>query len=135
MSYTSCTCIGHRYIKVAKSPMTPAVAFPFTVESSGIILLSDEGIDVPSPEITSIRCQGMNMNCNLYFILFAHKEFMPAMFLLLILTMNLFQEKMSWLNDHLNATTSTVKENQFNLSALCINFRSYVAYHVYLFRE
>ncbi|BAF16414.1 DNA repair protein RAD51 homolog 2 [Oryza sativa Japonica Group] len=52
---------GHRYIKVAKSPMTPAVAFPFTVESSGIILLSDEGIDVPSPEITSIRCQGENV--------------------------------------------------------------------------
>uniref|UniRef100_A0A0D3G2N9 RecA family profile 1 domain-containing protein n=1 Tax=Oryza barthii TaxID=65489 RepID=A0A0D3G2N9_9ORYZ len=52
---------GHRYIKVAKSPMTPAVAFPFTVESSGIILLSDEGIDVPSPEITSIRCQGCNI--------------------------------------------------------------------------
>ncbi|KAG8084513.1 hypothetical protein GUJ93_ZPchr0010g9109 [Zizania palustris] len=52
---------GHRFIKVAKSPMSPAVAFPFTVESSGIILLSDEGIDVPGPEITSIRCQGENV--------------------------------------------------------------------------
>uniref|UniRef100_A0A0E0KXY0 RecA family profile 1 domain-containing protein n=1 Tax=Oryza punctata TaxID=4537 RepID=A0A0E0KXY0_ORYPU len=52
---------GHRFIKVAKSPMTPAVAFPFTVESSGIILLSDEGIDMPGPEITSIRCQGCNI--------------------------------------------------------------------------
>ncbi|KAM0884482.1 hypothetical protein ACQ4PT_030956 [Festuca glaucescens] len=37
---------GHRFIKVAKSPMSPAVAFPFIVESSGITLLSDEGIDV-----------------------------------------------------------------------------------------
>jgi hypothetical protein len=43
---------------VAKSPMSPAVAFPFIVESSGITLLSDEGVDVSGPEITSIRCQG-----------------------------------------------------------------------------
>ncbi|GJN36229.1 hypothetical protein PR202_gb25069 [Eleusine coracana subsp. coracana] len=50
---------GHRFIKVAKSPMSPAVAFPFTVESSGITLLSDEGIDVTGPDITSIRCQGI----------------------------------------------------------------------------
>ncbi|OEL19151.1 DNA repair protein RAD51-like protein 2 [Dichanthelium oligosanthes] len=52
---------GHRFIKVAKSPMSPAVAFPFVVESSGITLLSDEGIDVTGPEITSIRCQGQNI--------------------------------------------------------------------------
>ncbi|KAK3137639.1 hypothetical protein QOZ80_5BG0455020 [Eleusine coracana subsp. coracana] len=52
---------GHRFIKVAKSPMSPAVAFPFTVESSGITLLSDEGIDVTGPDITSIRCQGQNV--------------------------------------------------------------------------
>ncbi|KAL6865386.1 hypothetical protein ACP4OV_016537 [Aristida adscensionis] len=52
---------GHRFIKVAKSPMSPAVAFPFTVEPSGIKLLSDEGIDVTGPEITSIRCQGQNV--------------------------------------------------------------------------
>ncbi|RLN01074.1 uncharacterized protein C2845_PM06G08510 [Panicum miliaceum] len=51
---------GHRFIKVAKSPMSPAVAFPFVVESSGITLLSDEGIDVTGPEITSIRCQELN---------------------------------------------------------------------------
>lgn len=49
---------GRRFIKVAKSPMSPAVAFPFLVESSGITLLSDEGIDVPGPEITSIRSLG-----------------------------------------------------------------------------
>lgn len=53
-----CSSIGHRFIKVAKSPMSPAVAFPFVVESSGITLLTDEGIDVTGPEITSIRCQG-----------------------------------------------------------------------------
>nr|XP_051226358.1 DNA repair protein RAD51 homolog 2 isoform X2 [Lolium perenne] len=52
---------GHRFIKVAKSPMSPAVAFPFIVESSGITLLTDEGIDVSGPEITSIRCQGQNL--------------------------------------------------------------------------
>ncbi|RCV15270.1 hypothetical protein SETIT_3G044800v2 [Setaria italica] len=52
---------GHRFMKVAKSPMSPAVAFPFVVESSGITLLSDEGIDVTGPEITSIRCQGQNV--------------------------------------------------------------------------
>lgn len=52
---------GQRFIKVAKSPMSPAVAFPFIVESSGITLLSDEGIDVSGPEITSIRCQGQNL--------------------------------------------------------------------------
>ncbi|CAM0957999.1 unnamed protein product [Alopecurus aequalis] len=51
----------HRFIKVAKSPMSPAVAFPFVVESSGITLLSDECIDVSGPDITSIRCQGQNM--------------------------------------------------------------------------
>ncbi|KAF8758191.1 hypothetical protein HU200_010633 [Digitaria exilis] len=49
------------FIKVAKSPMSPAVAFPFVVESSGITLLSDEGIDVTGSEITSIRCQGQNI--------------------------------------------------------------------------
>uniref|UniRef100_A0A804QS25 RecA family profile 1 domain-containing protein n=1 Tax=Zea mays TaxID=4577 RepID=A0A804QS25_MAIZE len=52
---------GHRFIKVAKSPMSPAVAFPFAVESSGITLLSDESIDVTGPDITSIRCQGQNV--------------------------------------------------------------------------
>ncbi|CAN6331243.1 unnamed protein product [Urochloa humidicola] len=52
---------GHRFIKVAKSPMSPAVAFPFVVEPSGITLLSDEGSDVSGPEITSIRCQGQNV--------------------------------------------------------------------------
>lgn len=52
---------GQRFIKVAKSPMSPAVAFPFIVESSGITLVSDEGIDVSGPEITSIRCQGQNL--------------------------------------------------------------------------
>lgn len=38
--------------------MSPAVTFPFIVESSGISLLSDEGIDVTGPEINTIRNQG-----------------------------------------------------------------------------
>lgn len=50
---------GQKFIKVAKSPMSPAVAFPFIVESSGISLLSDEGIDVTGPEINTIRNQGL----------------------------------------------------------------------------
>jgi hypothetical protein len=44
--------------------MSPAVAFPFVVESSGITLLSDESIDVTGPEITSIRCQGTIYVCS-----------------------------------------------------------------------
>nr|CAD1828777.1 unnamed protein product [Ananas comosus var. bracteatus] len=52
---------GQKFIKVAKSPMSPAVAFPFIVESSGISLLSDEGIDVTGPEINTIRNQGQNI--------------------------------------------------------------------------
>lgn len=46
--------------------MSPAVAFPFVVESSGITLLSDESIDVTGPEITSIRCQGTVYVCSAY---------------------------------------------------------------------
>ncbi|XP_072983086.1 DNA repair protein RAD51 homolog 2 isoform X1 [Typha latifolia] len=52
---------GHRFIKVAKSPLSRAVAFPFIVESSGISLLSDEGTDVSGPEISRIHCQGHNI--------------------------------------------------------------------------
>jgi hypothetical protein len=44
--------------------MSPAVAFPFAVESSGITLLSDESIDVTGPDITSIRCQGTIYVCS-----------------------------------------------------------------------
>ncbi|XP_022756583.1 DNA repair protein RAD51 homolog 2 isoform X2 [Durio zibethinus] len=51
---------GQRFIKVAKSPISPPLAFPFHITSSGISLLSDEGIELMGPEINSIHCQGHN---------------------------------------------------------------------------
>ncbi|WOL06892.1 DNA repair protein RAD51 [Canna indica] len=52
---------GQRFIKVSKSPASPAVEFPFVVESSGISLLSDEGLEVTGSEISTIRWQGQNI--------------------------------------------------------------------------
>ncbi|KAF9596962.1 hypothetical protein IFM89_014606, partial [Coptis chinensis] len=48
---------GQRYIKVAKSPISPPIAFPFIVTSSGISLLSDDGTEVEGAEINAIHCQ------------------------------------------------------------------------------
>ncbi|RWV76835.1 hypothetical protein GW17_00062441 [Ensete ventricosum] len=48
---------GQRFIKVSKSPTSPAVAFPFVVESSGISLLSHDGLEVTGAEICTIHCQ------------------------------------------------------------------------------
>ncbi|XP_064977908.1 DNA repair protein RAD51 homolog 2-like isoform X2 [Musa acuminata AAA Group] len=48
---------GQRFIKVSKSPTSPAVAFPFVVESSGISLLSHDGLEVMGAEICTIHCQ------------------------------------------------------------------------------
>ncbi|XVF20179.1 hypothetical protein REPUB_Repub11eG0175700 [Reevesia pubescens] len=50
---------GQRFIKVAKSPISPPLAFPFHITSSGISLLSDEGMELMGPEINSIHCQGL----------------------------------------------------------------------------
>lgn len=50
---------GHRYIKVAKSPMSPPLAFPFEVTSSGIILLDDDGVEMKGAHINSIDHQGL----------------------------------------------------------------------------
>ncbi|CAL9777285.1 unnamed protein product [Musa acuminata subsp. burmannicoides] len=52
---------GQRFIKVSKSPTSPAVAFPFVVESSGISLLSHDGLEVMGAEICTIHCQGHNI--------------------------------------------------------------------------
>ncbi|KAH7667668.1 ATP diphosphatase protein [Dioscorea alata] len=49
---------GQRYIKVAKSPYSPPLAFPFIVDSSGIVPLSDDGIELTGQEISTIRFQG-----------------------------------------------------------------------------
>ncbi|KAK4606262.1 hypothetical protein RGQ29_000497 [Quercus rubra] len=49
-----------RFIKVAKSPISPPLAFPFNITSSGILLLSDDGIELTGPDINAIHCQGHN---------------------------------------------------------------------------
>lgn len=49
-----------RFIKVAKSPISPPLVFPFVITSSGISLLSDDGIEVMGPDVHTIRCQGRN---------------------------------------------------------------------------
>ncbi|KAF2300485.1 hypothetical protein GH714_013781 [Hevea brasiliensis] len=51
---------GHRYIKVAKSPISPPMAFPFIIASSGIALLDDDGIELRGQEINTIHCQGLD---------------------------------------------------------------------------
>ncbi|KAM3691714.1 hypothetical protein ACB098_08G033600 [Castanea mollissima] len=51
---------GQRFIKVAKSPISPPLAFPFNITSSGILLLSDDGIELTGPDINAIHCQGHN---------------------------------------------------------------------------
>lgn len=51
--------LGQRYIKVAKSPMSPPIAFPFIITSSGIALLEDDGIELRGHEINTIHCQGL----------------------------------------------------------------------------
>ncbi|KAG9445461.1 hypothetical protein H6P81_016801 [Aristolochia fimbriata] len=49
---------GQRFLKVAKSPISPPLAFPFEVTSAGLALLKDDGIEVMGPEIHAIRCEG-----------------------------------------------------------------------------
>lgn len=49
---------GQQFIKVAKSPMSPPLAFPFEVTSSGIILLDDDGVEMKGAHINSIDHQG-----------------------------------------------------------------------------
>lgn len=84
--------------------MSPAVAFPFAVESSGITLLSDESIDVTGPDITSIRCQGTIYVCS------ADNGLKLADFLLFVLLTQIFlQGKMFWPDNNLNATVATEK--------------------------
>lgn len=50
---------GQRIIKVAKSPMTPPLAFPFHITSAGISLLSDEGTELKGPGINNIHARGI----------------------------------------------------------------------------
>ncbi|KAM7527869.1 hypothetical protein LguiB_031279 [Lonicera macranthoides] len=50
--------LGKRFIKVAKSPMSPPLAFCFDITSSGISLLNDNGIEMTGPQINTINYQG-----------------------------------------------------------------------------
>nr|GEU75519.1 pentatricopeptide repeat-containing protein At2g02750 [Tanacetum cinerariifolium] len=49
---------GQRFIKVAKSPMSPPLSFPFEVTSMGIVLLNDDGVEMAGPQINAIDHQG-----------------------------------------------------------------------------
>ncbi|KAL6979277.1 DNA repair protein RAD51, partial [Sarracenia purpurea var. burkii] len=51
---------GKRFMKVAKSPISPPQVFPFVITSSGISLLSDVGVEMTGPQINSIQNQGNN---------------------------------------------------------------------------
>lgn len=50
---------GKRFIKVAKCPMSPPLAFSFEITSSGISLLNDDGIEMTGPQINTINYQGL----------------------------------------------------------------------------
>lgn len=49
---------GERFMKVAKSPISPPLVFPFNITSSGISLLSDVGVEMIGPQINTIQNQG-----------------------------------------------------------------------------
>ncbi|CAL5387203.1 unnamed protein product [Camellia sinensis] len=48
---------GERFMKVAKSPISPPLVFPFNITSSGISLLSDVGVEMIGPQINAIQNQ------------------------------------------------------------------------------
>ena len=50
---------GQRIIKVAKSPMSPPLAFPFHITSEGISLLSDDGAELKGRGINNIHARGI----------------------------------------------------------------------------
>ncbi|KAK4753807.1 hypothetical protein SAY87_001911 [Trapa incisa] len=56
---------GQKFIKVAKSPMSPPLGFPFHVTSSGISLLDENGVELMGPEISRIHNQGHRIFSNL----------------------------------------------------------------------
>ncbi|KAF3777962.1 DNA repair RAD51-like protein 2 [Nymphaea thermarum] len=45
---------GQRFVKLAKSPISPPLSFPFIITSAGISLLNDDGMEVSGTEINSI---------------------------------------------------------------------------------
>lgn len=51
---------GQRFIKLAKSPMSPPVAFPFKITAAGISLLNDDGRELKGAEINRIHSHGLS---------------------------------------------------------------------------
>ncbi|KAF4392416.1 hypothetical protein G4B88_005375 [Cannabis sativa] len=49
---------GQRFIKLAKSPLSPPFAFPFIITSAGISLLNDYGTELKGMEINRIHQHG-----------------------------------------------------------------------------
>ncbi|XP_021746054.1 DNA repair protein RAD51 homolog 2-like isoform X1 [Chenopodium quinoa] len=49
---------GQRYMKIAKSPMSPPLQFCFEITASGISFLSDDGVEVSGPQINAIHSHG-----------------------------------------------------------------------------
>ncbi|KAL9244409.1 hypothetical protein vseg_018188 [Gypsophila vaccaria] len=56
---------GQRLIKIAKSPISPPLEFQYEITSSGILLLSDNGVEVSGPHISAIHSHGHKdiINC------------------------------------------------------------------------
>lgn len=50
---------GHRFIKIAKSSISPSVGFFYNIASSGISLMSDEGTEITGMEASAIQGHGL----------------------------------------------------------------------------
>ncbi|KAH7863611.1 hypothetical protein Vadar_019872 [Vaccinium darrowii] len=57
---------GERFMKLAKSPISPPLVFPFNITSCGISLLSDTGVEMTGPQINTIRNQGNSDIINIH---------------------------------------------------------------------
>lgn len=49
---------GQRYMKIAKSPISPPLQFQYEITASGISFLSDDGAEVSGPQINAIHFHG-----------------------------------------------------------------------------
>lgn len=71
---------GHRLIKIAKSSISPSVGFFFRINTSGISLLDDEGVEMSGPEANTIHYQGlMSTFCYILYV-FSLSFFFPHFF-------------------------------------------------------
>ncbi|XP_078430250.1 DNA repair (Rad51) family protein isoform X3 [Wolffia australiana] len=49
---------NNKWMKIAKSPLSAPLTFPYTIDSAGISLLSNNGVTLIGPDINLIRSQG-----------------------------------------------------------------------------